>query len=160
MGDLLQACRSAEDAYAVLARMGQQLFPTEAGAVCVIRPPRTVETVAVWGNPPSEKWFGPEECWALRRGRIHIVEDAHLDLICRHLHRPQSYMCLPMMAHGGALGVFHVSRSAGDRFTESQQQLAVTVAEHAGLALANLRLHETLSSQSIRDPLTGPFNQR
>ena len=67
MGDLLQACRSAEDAYAVLARMGQQLFPTEAGAVCVIRPPHTVETVVVWGNPPSEKWFGPEECWALRR---------------------------------------------------------------------------------------------
>ena len=161
MGDLLQACRSAEDAYAVLARMGQQLFPTEAGAVCVIRPPHTVETVVVWGNPPSEKWFGPEECWALRRGRTHIVKDAHLDLICRHLHRPKSYMCLPMMAHGEALGVvFHISRSAGDRFTESQQQLAVTVTEHTGLALANLRLHETLSSQSIRNPLTGLFNRR
>ena len=160
MDDLLQACRSAEDAYAVVARMGRQLFPTESGSVCVIRPPHTVETVAVWGNPLSEKWFAPDECWALRRGRAHIVEDAHLDLICRHLHRPLSYMCLPMVAHGEALGVFHVSLSLGERFTEAQQRLAITVGEHTALALANLRLHETLSSQSIRDPLTGLFNRR
>ena len=160
MGDLFQACRSAEDAYAVISRMCRQLFPTEAGAVGVFRPPHTVETVAVWGAPITEKWFAPEECWALRRGRLHVVEDAQLDLICRHLHRPQSYMCLPMVAHGEALGVFHVSLSSGGRFTESQRRLAITVAEHTSLAVANLRLHETLSSQSIRDPLTGLFNRR
>ena len=28
------------------------------------------------------------------------------------------------------------------------------------MALSNLRLHETLRSQSIRDPLTGLFNRR
>ena len=160
MGDLFQACRSAEDAYAVISRVGRQLFPSEAGAVGVFRPPHTVETVAVWGTPITEKWFAPEECWALRRGRLHVVEDAQLDLICRHLHRPQSYMCLPMVAHGEALGVFHVSLSSGGRFTESQRRLAITVAEHTSLAVANLRLHETLSSQSIRDPLTGLFNRR
>ena len=160
MGDLFQACRSAEDAYAVISRVGRQLFPSEAGAVGVFRPPHTVETVAVWGTPITEKWFAPEECWALRRGRLHVVEDAQLDLICRHLHRTQSYMCLPMVAHGEALGVFHVSLSSGGRFTESQRRLAITVAEHTSLAVANLRLHETLSSQSIRDPLTGLFNRR
>ena len=160
MGDLFQACRSAEDAYAVISRVGRQLFPTEAGAVGVFRQPHTVETVAVLGTPITEKWFAPEECWALRRGRLHAVEDAQIDLICKHLHRPQSYMCLPMVAHGEALGVFHVSLSSGGRFTESQRRLAITVAEHTSLAVANLRLHETLSSQSIRDPLTGLFNRR
>jgi diguanylate cyclase (GGDEF)-like protein len=39
-------------------------------------------------------------------------------------------------------------------------RLAVTVAEQFALALANLRLRETLRGQSIRDPLTGLFNRR
>jgi diguanylate cyclase (GGDEF)-like protein len=34
------------------------------------------------------------------------------------------------------------------------------VAEHFSLALANLKLRETLRNQSIRDPLTGLFNRR
>ena len=34
------------------------------------------------------------------------------------------------------------------------------MAEDLALALANLRLRETLRSQAIRDPLTGLFNRR
>lgn len=44
--------------------------------------------------------------------------------------------------------------------TQTKQQLAVTVAEHIALSLANLKLRETLQNQSIRDPLTGLFNRR
>jgi diguanylate cyclase (GGDEF)-like protein len=44
--------------------------------------------------------------------------------------------------------------------TESKQRMALTMSEHIGMALSNLRLHETLRSQSIRDPLTGLFNRR
>jgi diguanylate cyclase (GGDEF)-like protein len=43
---------------------------------------------------------------------------------------------------------------------ESKRQLAVNVAEHTNLALANLLLRETLQHQSIRDPLTGLYNRR
>jgi len=35
----------------------------------------------------------------------------------------------------------------------------LAMAEHIAMALSNLKLHETLRSQSIRDPLTGLFNQ-
>ncbi len=42
----------------------------------------------------------------------------------------------------------------------AKDQLALTVAEDMALALANLRLRETLRSQAIRDPLTGLFNRR
>jgi diguanylate cyclase (GGDEF)-like protein len=34
------------------------------------------------------------------------------------------------------------------------------MAEHIAMALSNLKLHETLRSQSLRDPLTGLFNRR
>jgi diguanylate cyclase (GGDEF)-like protein len=44
--------------------------------------------------------------------------------------------------------------------TDAKQRLAVTMAEHIAMALSNLKLHETLRSQSIRDPLTGLFNRR
>jgi diguanylate cyclase (GGDEF)-like protein len=41
-----------------------------------------------------------------------------------------------------------------------RRQLARTVADSVGLALANLRLRDSLRQQSIRDPLTGLFNRR
>jgi len=70
-----------------------------------------------------------------------------------------------MMGQGEALGVLHLR--CGDaasepehRLAQTDQRLAVTAAGHIGLALANLRLRETLRSQAIRDPLTGLFNRR
>ena len=44
--------------------------------------------------------------------------------------------------------------------TPAKQQLATTVAEHIALAMANLKLRETLQNQSVRDALTGLFNRR
>jgi diguanylate cyclase (GGDEF)-like protein len=67
------------------------------------------------------------------------------------------------------LGVLHVrggSLDADDHagglqhLLDSEQRLAATVADQIALALANLRLRESLRAQSIRDPLTGVFNRR
>src|SRR5881396_1344490 len=69
-------------------------------------------------------------------------------------------ICVPMMAQGEALGILHLGYQEVGRLTESKQRFAVAVAEHVALALSNLKLHETLRSQSIRDPLTGLFNRR
>jgi len=46
------------------------------------------------------------------------------------------------------------------RQLESQQAWALTVTEHIALALANLRLRETLRAQAVRDSLTGLYNRR
>lgn len=169
MGDLLQTCVTAEEAYAVIARYAQQLFPTESGALCVLNASQNlVEAVAVWGKSPTgERVFAPEECWALRRGQVHLLEDAASGLVCRHVGRSPgvSYLCVPMMGQGEALGVLHLQGGSPSsemelRLTETKQRLAVTAAGHIALALANLRLRETLRMQSIRDPLTGLFNRR
>ena len=169
MVDLLQTCVSAEEAYAVIARSAQQLFPSDAGALCVLNASQNlVEAVAIWGQSlVGERVFAPEECWALRRGQVHAVEDPAPGLVCRHLGalRDVSYLCVPMMGQGEALGVLHVQSggSSGEgqnHLTDAQQRLAVTAAGHIALALANLRLRETLRMQSIRDPLTGLFNRR
>ncbi|MEK7786091.1 MAG: diguanylate cyclase, partial [Chloroflexota bacterium] len=82
---------------------------------------------------------------------------------------PASCLCVPMMAQGETLGILHLrsgqpaaSQTEQEQETvmASQQQLAVTLAEHIALALANLKLQESLHRQAIRDPLTGLFNRR
>jgi diguanylate cyclase (GGDEF)-like protein len=73
-----------------------------------------------------------------------------------------------MTAQGETLGVFTLASATLASDTdeneegrgEAERLFAATVAEHVALALANLRLRETLKSQSIRDPLTGLFNRR
>jgi diguanylate cyclase (GGDEF)-like protein/PAS domain S-box-containing protein len=170
MGDMLQTCPTAEEAYAVMAHWAEQLFDVRAGALCVIASSRNVvEPVAVWGEPAiGEPVFGPEDCWALRTGRLHRVDEKRSRLVCRHLGDYQGgvALCVPMMAHGEALGILHLQWGAGggERMAEgtndSAERIAVTVAEHLALALANLRLRESLRTQSIRDPLTGLFNRR
>jgi diguanylate cyclase (GGDEF)-like protein len=65
-----------------------------------------------------------------------------------------------MMAQSEAIGVLHLMQPDNVKMTETKQRMAVTMSEHIAMALSNLRLHETLRSQSIRDPLTGLFNRR
>jgi diguanylate cyclase (GGDEF)-like protein/PAS domain S-box-containing protein len=164
MGDMLRACLTMEEAYSVIVRVAQQIFPAQAGALYVISSARNlVESVAIWGDESLvERAFSPDQCWALRRGRVHWVEDSSLGLLCRHLPHPapEGYLCVPMMAQSEALGVLYLTQPPDSRLTEAKQRLAVTMAEHIAMALSNLKLHETLRSQSIRDPLTGLFNRR
>jgi diguanylate cyclase (GGDEF)-like protein/PAS domain S-box-containing protein len=164
MGDMLRACLNTDEAYTVIVRVAQQIFPVHAGALYVITPSRNlVEAAALWGNHSLvERIFSPEECWGLRRGRVHWVEDANTGLLCKHLHQPppHSYLCIPMMAQSEALGVLHLTQPHDAPMTDAKQRLAITMAEHIAMALSNLKLHETLRSQSIRDPLTGLFNRR
>jgi diguanylate cyclase (GGDEF)-like protein len=172
MSELLQNCEDFEEAYAVSARYIQKLFPFDHGALCLTSSSRDmVEAVEMWGDPaPTERVFTPSDCWALRRGRPHLVNDPQPGLMCAHVLRPQSanYLCVPMMARSEALGILHL-RHAGETgqqgalwqpSNEHKQQLAVAVADQIGMALANLRLRETLRNMAIRDPLTGLFNRR
>lgn len=164
MGDLLQSCLNAEEAYGVVSSFLQQIFHEEAGVFSVIDPTtKLLKVVTTWGGASVvQEIFPKEECWALRTGRILGTSERHAGL-CRHPNVPKGveFMCLPMVAQGDALGVLRLhGRSAGQGIDDSKRQLAVTVAEHITLALANLLLRETLHYQSIRDALTGLYNRR
>lgn len=165
MSEFLQACMSLEEAYAAMGDLLQPLFPDSSGAVFAISESRNmVEAVATWGNSrDTELLFPPECCWGLRRGRIHRVELPQVGLSCQHIsqdHKPAVSVCLPMMGQGETLGLLYLSASDPEKLSEAKQQLAHTVAEHIALAIANLKLRESLHHQSIRDPLTGLFNRR
>jgi len=150
----------------------QRLFPADSGGLAVLRASgNLLETMATWGpTAPRQRVFGPGECWAFRRGRPHLVEERDSPLRCAHLVPEDGAVsiCVPMMAQGDNLGILQFSFSSVDdqepaeenRLESTRARLAVALAEHIGLALANLRLREALRNQSIVDPLTGLFNRR
>ena len=174
MGELLQTCLTLEEAYAVLARALPQLFAAEAGALYVRPERQDFVAVAEWGGSLARS-FTVDDCWALRRGRTHLVSSTGGGPACGHVGAQalSGYICVPIAAQSEVLGVLHVralasdplslapetDREAGD-LAEPRRRLAVTVAEHVALALSNLMLRETLRQQAIRDPLTNLFNRR
>lgn len=163
MGDVLRACLTTREIYEVIARAAKDIFPLQGGALFVLSPLRNmVEAVAEWGDTSRvELTFTPDECWALRRGRVHFVKDTRVGLLCRHLHTPPppGYLCIPMMAQSEAVGILHLIQREDTPMPEAKVRLAVAMAEHVAMALSNLKLHETLRNQSIRDQLTGLFNR-
>ena len=164
MGDMLQSCVSTAEAHGVIGNFLQQIFPEDAGAFLAIDAgSKLLKVVVVWGGISiTQEVFPKEECWALRTGRILGTSERHTGLCC-HPDAPRGveFLCLPMVAQCNALGVLRLQCLVSNPcMDESKRQLAVNVAEHTNLALANLLLRETLQQQSIRDPLTGLYNRR
>ncbi len=166
MGDRLQKCASVEEAYSVIAEFSLQLFPAQSGALYMLDPFRNILlAVATWGDPAMVGFsFPPSDCWALGFGHKHIVKDAQAGPHCIHLPETASgvmlpYACIPLIVQDDTLGVYHL-RGLPARKQGGWEQLAVTVAEHIAISLANLNLRETLRIQSTRDPLTGLYNRR
>ena len=168
MGGLLEACLTVEEAAAVIGRLAPQCFPGARGALFLVDPERRVaERVAHWGAPSAAgpPTFPPGDCWALRRGQAYAAADTAVAPPCAHLGTPApaATLCVPLLAQGEPLGVLHLAAAVPGvpgSPGEPWQRLGTTVAEHLALAVANLRLRETLRAQSIRDPLTGLFNRR
>jgi len=164
MGDLLQSCNTSAEAHTGFQVFAKQLFPEDSGALFVFgESPRAVEAVAAWGGKsPGDSEFSPEDCWGLRRGRVHGRADIEAGLRCRHVaDGAAAYLCVPMMAHGAALGVLHLLLASPDpERWDARQHLGIRVGEHLGLALAKLKLQENLQHLSVRDPLTGLYNRR
>jgi diguanylate cyclase (GGDEF)-like protein/PAS domain S-box-containing protein len=165
ISDVLQACRTIEEAYTAISTFLKLMFPDVPGGIFLINASKNiVEAVVTWGEPPltSYTFFLPNDCWALRRGRAHFGGSSYGNLQCQHLDHPlpAASLCVPMIAQGEALGMLYLSSLESGTAIEAKQQLAFTVAEHISLALANIKLREKLENQSIRDPLTGLFNRR
>jgi diguanylate cyclase (GGDEF)-like protein len=170
MAELLQSCFTIEEASGVIASSAQKLFPEFSGALLVFSASRNVlEAVSTWGqSSPAERVFSPNDCWALRRGRLHHSNSSEGAVRCSHFgadSRPPS-LCTPLMAHGESLGILCLvtkpigSMGAPASISEFDTQLTVSMAEQASLSFANLKLRDKLRYQSIRDPLTGLFNRR
>ncbi|HJU16335.1 MAG TPA: diguanylate cyclase [Stellaceae bacterium] len=158
MGQRLQSCTSDEEMADAVGRFAPQILPGIPGALCVLSNSRNlVRVMATWNAPAGlEADFAPLDCWALRRGQVHTVDNVAHEVVCTHVSpdKVAGYSCRPLIAQGEPIGLLYletakVNQSDFDAF-----------AENISLALGNQRLREKLRDQSIRDPLTGLFNRR
>jgi len=140
MGDLLQCCVGAEEAYVVVAQSVKKLLPAATARILyVFKSSRNaVEAAAIWGNSrASEPIFAPEMCWALRRGQPHWSNYSTTEITCQHLKNPNgsTYLCVPMVGQGETLGVLHLEfrndifaqvNVGPESIQESRRRLATT----------------------------------
>lgn len=184
MVDLLQASPNTEEACVVIADQMGKFFPKDSGTLYLFHPSRNIlDRAASWGPELHDTLvFKPDECWGLRRGKMHIVEadntnanqpEINKTLICPHItpDGPADYLCVPLVAQGEALGLLHLRHKKGPAvideqgnvegwYNQEKRQRIQSIIDSLSLSLANLKLRSTLRQQSIRDPLTGMYNRR
>jgi diguanylate cyclase (GGDEF)-like protein len=166
LSESLQTCITVDEAVAVGRQFSQQLFPDQPGGLYFLPDGgEMVEQRAMWADPRSTREFLLEDCWATRRGKTYYVRAEMDEPRCNHVINPppKSYVCVPLMAGGEVLGVFHLEKDGvmpKDEKSPGSVQLAESFAEHLALTLANLKLRETLHAQAMRDGLTGLYNRR
>lgn len=163
LASLLAACDSFDEAQQVVQDVVPRILGPMNGGVSLFKPESNqYELCMDWnGLWPGEHAFERSHCWAIRKGKFHFSNDKHSTLYCQHMEDEEHHetLCVPLVSHGDTLGIMHlvIDNVEVDPVFE---QLAFSIAEHLGLALANLNLHETLRRQAIIDPLTGLYNRR
>jgi len=165
LGEMLQGCRNLDEAAVGLQVALANLFPATSGALNLINASQNLVAPMVgWGTPSaSDSVFAPDDCWALRRGRPYPEVGAPPAFTCKHLgddpdRDVRSTVCVPLIAQGAMFGTLVIA-AEGPIATETRGA-ATAAAEQISLAIANLRLQETLRTQSLRDPITSLFNRR
>jgi diguanylate cyclase (GGDEF)-like protein len=167
MGDFIENCPTPEESYPVIAHFVRQLFPDQSGALYLWQTSGKLQAVARWGeSPPETIEFSPERCWVLEHNQsLEGPNDGlHCQCLLTDMLDPSGmpYICIPLVARGERLGIFHLrdTRGSADTVGAYWRRLAMMAAGHIALELSNLHLRVRLERQAIRDPLTGLFNRR
>ena len=167
ISSLLQTAGNLGEAAEILSRTGGSALAPHAGAIYLTASSlNRLDCIAQWGGADFPPVIGWDDCLALRRGRSYGATAAEREVYCTHVSaglRGQPYLCVPMTAQGTSLGMFHVAfdPSAFHAGRQTAEHLrAQRFADQVALALANIRLRESLRDLSIRDSLTGLFNRR
>lgn len=109
MSNLLQLCNNLKEAYLVINRSVQELFPSASGGLMMFeKSTQQMETVLQWGDQSILKMdFIPYDCWGLREGYAYHVNNPDNELNCSHfMTKPtSSYSCFPLIVKSGVIGL-------------------------------------------------------
>lgn len=170
MGQVLQECRTPEEAYGVAGEQLTHLFSGLSGSLYLRdTSSNALERVAEWGEQrklPINMLTND----ALTRiiGKLHATsaqgdEIAYSSILASNNSQEH---CVQLTAHGEVIGVLYLDAASdhhidsGGNPLQNQMQFYETVAKNLALAISNLRLRELLQQQAFHDPLTGLPNRR
>ncbi len=165
-GNLLIGCTDLAEALQISQQMLSLLLPDCAGTIYpLIDGEGLAEATHLWGNHSAETRLqaSAEDCWCMQRHRMHQASTTASEDLCAHVTVPGQgaaacVACIPLTAQGESLGWLYLS-APGDG-PLPKLPVAIAAADQLALALANLRLRQSLRDLSVRDPLTGLFNRR
>lgn len=173
LGEWLQSCQSLNELFRIIECFMASIFTESSGELYVYSNSRDVlDGACQWNrNGAIQPHIHPDDCWALRRGRMMRFGSGIIDITCDHVHdlpehgEGRDYMCIPIIAHGETVGMLHIRfgrESTADEtvFEEAVLPFAIRCAEQISLAIANVKLRDELIDQSTKDPLTGLWNRR
>jgi diguanylate cyclase (GGDEF)-like protein/PAS domain S-box-containing protein len=163
MSDVVLAVSSLAELSVITAKYAMQILDFANGYSYIMHPSKNIlETDSHWGTPKSlTKHFVPDDCWALRLGKIHRYIKP-TDLVCAHATEDIFYMCVPLRAQNDIFGLLYIefNETFSGKLESNDKLMVGAFAEVTALALANVTLRENLRFQSIRDPLTTLYNRR
>lgn len=164
MGGHMQSCINKDEVFSAALGFAPKIFPVTRGLVALLNPARNLaEVIGMWADCKlSAKVFEPNACWALRTGHPHLVVAGDHTAPCGHAEGvTNTYICIPILAQGEALGILHFQTTdEAPTVASAELSFQTTFAGQVGLSIANIRLREALRTQSIKDPLTGLYNRR
>lgn len=166
MTDMLQSASGHADANSVLRSTGASLMPGFGGALYIFNNSGDrLELSTSWEWPddaPLHEAISPSDCWAIKRGKLHLNLLDDNALCCDHHHAKLATMEIPMMARGEVYGLLVVQRQGALAARELGMiaTVANALADAMSLSLSNLALRERLRTQALRDALTGLYNRR
>lgn len=165
-GNLLIGCTDLAETLQVSEQMLSLLLPDSAGTIYPLMDGEGLaEATHLWGihAAATETQASAAECWSMQRKRLHLGQSESPESLCGHVHAQGqqgkfSAACIPLVVQGDALGWMYLSATGSGAFPKLQ--VAIAAADQLALALANLKLRQSLRDLSVRDPLTSLFNRR
>lgn len=167
LSDSLHSSNSRDESYQVIETFARDILAGTSGTLYVYNNSRDqLHRAAAWGEGKRDiaDHFGPDECWALRRGKMHVSAAAGGHINCHHItvNPGHAFVCLPITARGQTSGLLcmEASGTASNTLTDDVAASARNFADQLSLALVNIELRERLQNMAIRDPLTELYNRR
>jgi diguanylate cyclase (GGDEF)-like protein len=166
MTDILQSADDHADAGAVLKAASLRLLPNECGALYVFNNSRDrLDLATSWslkGEFAPPETLLPQNCWALKTGKLHVNDSSAGTLCCSHPLGSEAALEIPMTARGTVHGLLMLATDDRERAANVREvaRTGRALADTMSLALSNIALREKLRTQSLRDPLTGLYNRR
>ncbi len=166
-GDILQNCRTVKEAIVLALHQVAHFLPAVSAEIGLYDDSRNVVELYQWkgvteGNEECPiVAILPEECWSLRRGKLHVYTEGGSNPRCAHIPvgATQS-ICIPILGQGETRGIMSLYTERSAASVADDWKIARNIAERMAPTLANLKLQDSLRNQSLRDQLTGLFNRR
>ena len=124
------------------------------GAVFVANASREMlEASAVWGSaPPVNLIFPPSECWAYRRGQLHLA--VAQERSCPHAGDDgRAHVCLPLLAQGEVLGILHLLDAPASGNAADTERTAERIRGGCSMCLVGLQCQLAQRAEALSGPI-------